>query len=88
MSRRRNAIVYASLAILAGLTWRLVFVTSQGFDGADLERFEAQPYGVDLPDAYRDVPFLLAWTRGDGQAYVALAADPWAQGPAGTMTPA
>ncbi len=42
--------------------------------GEDLHRFETI-YDIDLPDWYDDHPFFLLWTRGDGQAFVALAAD-------------
>ena len=49
--------------------------------GTDLERFE-KIYGLDLPDWYGEVPFLLRWSRGDGQAFVALASDLDLNGPA------
>ncbi len=42
--------------------------------GDDLQRFETI-YDINLPDWYNDHPFFLLWTRGDGQAFVALASD-------------
>ena len=40
----------------------------------DLRRFE-RTFDLDLPGWYEDHPFFLRWTRGDGQAFVALASD-------------
>lgn len=66
-------------AVVAASTMRAVYADASGFGPSDLERFEARAYGVDLPDHYGDTPFWLTWSRGDGQAYVTLAADPLAQ---------
>jgi len=66
-------------SIVVGLTARTTFVDRSAFGPDDLAHYEARGYGADLPDEIGDQPFWLAWTRGDGQAYVTLAADPWAQ---------
>ena len=81
MSTRTLAALLCTTSILLGLGFRAQFVERNDFARADLVAYEASPYGIDLPDRYGDDPFLLAWTRGDGQAYVTLAGDPLAQGP-------
>jgi hypothetical protein len=61
---------------------RLWFITHERFEATDLAVYEARSYGVDLPDWYGRHPFFLAWSRGDGQAFMTIAADPLAEGPA------
>jgi hypothetical protein len=79
----RPRIGLAVLTIAVGLMWRLLFVGSADLGPADLARFET--HGIDLPNGYGEVPFFLVWTRGDGQVFVALAADPLARGPAADL---
>lgn len=67
------------VAVLGVTALRSAYAESGHFGAADLARFEAQPYGVDLPDSYAAEPFWLTWSRGDGQAYVTLVSDPLAQ---------
>ena len=78
---RRRMIILALMTVLAGLGFRSVLTARTDLGPADLERFESRS-GVDLPDAYGKTPFFLLWTRGDGQAYVTLAADLDLDGPA------
>lgn len=79
----RNRIVWTlatlTLAVAAAVGLRSLFADQGGFGLNDLARFEGRTYGVDLSDELGDQPFWLTWTRGDGQAYVILAADPFAQ---------
>jgi hypothetical protein len=88
MARRLPSIACAVLAVALGLWFRTIFVGFMGFGPADLSAFEAREYGIDLPDWYGSHPYLLAWSRGDGQAFVTLAGDPWARGPAAEFEPA
>jgi hypothetical protein len=88
MHERRLGLLVALASIALGLGMRFLFVHYMDFGAADLLLYESRSYGVDLPEWYGERPFFLAWSRGDGQAYVTLAADPWAQGPAREMTPA
>jgi len=81
MKYRNTALVLALLSITLGVVFRLQFVERSGFGPEDLAYYERVSYGVDLPDHYGDTPYWLAWSRGDGQAYVTLAGDPWAEGP-------
>ncbi len=46
-----------------------------GYGEADLDRFRANT-GIELPSWYAEVPPLLTWARGDGEVFLALAADP------------
>ncbi|MDH5616620.1 MAG: hypothetical protein OEY62_08790 [Acidimicrobiia bacterium] len=65
------------LAVLCiGLLVRVAMVQTANPDLTpdDLHRFETT-FGLDLPDWYAGQPFFLLWTRGDGQAFVALASD-------------
>lgn len=55
---------------------RAIFVAAAGYGVADLARFE-EIFRVDMPDWYGEVPLLLAGLRGDGQAFWALAIDPF-----------
>ncbi|HSJ27398.1 MAG TPA: hypothetical protein VLB67_04260, partial [Acidimicrobiia bacterium] len=76
----RNIILVAMLAaVLSGFVARVAFVERSDFGAGDLVLYEQRPYGIDLPDGYAERPFWMTWSRGDGQAYVTLAADPWAQ---------
>ncbi len=77
---RRQMITLALIAVLVGLGFRWVLTVRTDLGPADLKRFESQS-GIDLPDAYGDMPFFLLWTRGDGQAHVTLAADLDLHGP-------
>jgi len=81
MKNRRTALILALVSIAIGVLFRFQFVDRLAFDADDLAYYEGTPYGVDLPDHYGDTPYWLAWSRGDGQAYVTLAGDPWAEGP-------
>ncbi|MGH8937659.1 MAG: hypothetical protein ACRDXD_15605 [Acidimicrobiia bacterium] len=67
------------MAVLA-LAIRATVVADQEFSAVDLHRFE-RISGVDLP-VYERLPFFLTWTRGDGQTFMALAADLDLDGPA------
>ena len=78
---RRRMIVLALFAALIRPWVPAGSDCSDDLGPADLQRFESLS-GVDLPDAYGDLPFFLLWTRGDGQAYVTLASDLDLQGPA------
>jgi len=78
MKRWVHAVVAALIAVLIGLLVRVAFVDAQGFRMDDLQRYR-QSYGIHLPDWYGDHPLLLAWTRGDGQAFVTIAQDPLAR---------
>jgi hypothetical protein len=60
---------------------RATVVADQELSAVHLHRFE-RIYGLDLPDVYERLPFFLTWTRGDGQAFMALAADLDLDGPA------
>lgn len=81
MSNRRliGALALASLAVLTATGLRAVYAERGAFGPDDLTRYEERAYGVDLPDDLGHQPFWLTWTRGDGQAYITLAADPLAQ---------
>ena len=81
MKNRRTALILALVSIAFGVLFRFQFVDRLAFDADDLAYYERTPYGVDLPDRYGDTPYWLSWSRGDGQAYVTLAGDPWAEGP-------
>lgn len=61
------------LAVLVALKVLVGF--AGGYGEADLDRFHANT-GIDLPSWYADVPPLLTWARGDGEVFLALAADP------------
>ncbi len=76
----RPWLVAVAVAVLA-LAVRATVVADQEFSAVYLHRFE-RIYGVDLPDVYERLPFFLTWTRGDGQAFMALAADLDLDGPA------
>ena len=78
---RRRMVTLALIAVLVGLGFRSVLTARTDLGPADLQRFESQS-GIDLPDAYGDLPFFLLWTHGDGQTYVTMAADIGLQGPA------
>ena len=71
------ALVLVTIGI--GVVARAGYVDTARFGPTDLRLYEERSYGVDLPDRYAEQPFWLTWTRGDGQAYVTLAADPLAQ---------
>ena len=73
-------IILALITALTGLGFRSVLTARTDLGPTDLERFESQS-GVDLPDVYGQMPFFLLWTRGDGQAYVTMAADLDVKGP-------
>lgn len=66
-------------ALLVGVGFRYLVAVTGNYGPADLQRFEAVA-GIDLPDWYGQEPFLLTWTRGDGQVFLALAADPLLRG--------
>lgn len=70
----------AVVAVLLGVGLRAVVTSAAGLTPADLARFEDES-GIDLPDAFGEVPFFLMWTRGDGGTYLALAADLDLDGP-------
>jgi hypothetical protein len=76
----RRMVYLAVIVVLIGVAFRWVITERADLSPADLQRFEAQS-GIDLPDAYGDLPFFLLWTRGDGQAFVTLAADLTLDGP-------
>lgn len=69
--------------VIIGLGVRLAMVRAAEppLSAVDLMRFE-QTYGLDLPAWYEDSPFFLLWSRGDGQAFVALGSDLDLNGPA------
>lgn len=69
------------LAAGVGVRTAMVVAADPELSGADLIKFE-NTYGLDLPDWYDRLPFFLLWTRGDGQAFVVLASDLDADGPA------
>jgi hypothetical protein len=81
MKNRRTALILAVVSIALGVLFRFQFVDRLDFNSEDLAYYERTSYGIDLPDHYGDTPYWLAWSRGDGQAYVTLAGDPWAEGP-------
>lgn len=76
----RPLLVAVAVALLA-LAIRATVVADQEFSAVHLHRFE-RIYGIDLPEVYERLPFFLTWTRGDGQAFMALAADLDLNGPA------
>lgn len=76
------ALSTAVLAVMIALAFRVMVIDASNFAPLDLEVYEARSYGVDLPDHYGHQPFFLTWSRGDGGAFLALAADPLARGPA------
>jgi hypothetical protein len=76
----RPLLIVVAVAVLA-VSARAIVVVDQEFSAVHLHRFE-RIYDIDLPDAYERVPFFLTWTRGDGQAFMALAADLDLDGPA------
>lgn len=69
-SRTRWVVAVTAILVVVGLRW--IVVTASGFGPDDLIRFEQQSYGVNLPDWYGDTPLFLAWTRGDGQAFLTI----------------
>jgi hypothetical protein len=75
-STSRTIWLTAIAALLVALGFRYLVATSGNYGPADLERFE-QATGLKLPDWYERVPFLLTWSRGDGQIFLVLAGDPW-----------
>ncbi len=79
---RRNLLI-GLLVLGAGLVVRVALVrtASPDLSPVDLHRFE-EIYGLDLPEWYGNSPFFLLWSRGDGQAFVALASDLDLNGPA------
>ena len=71
----------AVLIIGLGVRFAMVRTAEPPLSAADLARFE-ETYGLDLPTWYESTPFFLLWSRGDGQAFVALASDLDLSGPA------
>lgn len=88
MRDRRPQLLCSVLAVVVGLGFLGLFTWFFGYDEGDLVLYESRAYGVDLPEWYGEHPWLLTWTKGDGQAFVTLAADPWAEGPGREFTPA
>lgn len=76
---RRPAIA-VGLLVVAALGFRAFLAWVGHFGPADLAAYEDSS-GIDLPDRYGHMPFFLTWSRGDGQAYMTIAADPFLQGP-------
>lgn len=70
---RRRAFGLAVIMALVVALVRLGLAESRGYGPADVIRFGEQPYGVDLPQ--NTPPFFLMWSRGDGQAFMSIAAD-------------
>jgi hypothetical protein len=74
---RRLLVVAAVIAVFVVI--RIGYAEASGFGTSDLVRFEADS-GIDLPDWYGSQPWLITGLRADGQAFVGLAADPFAVG--------
>lgn len=73
-SRPGNQLQIAVAAVAIGIVAIGWAVAINDFGAQDLERFE-QRSGIDFPDQYGNLPWLLTWSRGDGQAFMTIAAD-------------
>jgi hypothetical protein len=69
--------------VIAALVLGLLLkdLSTRDFGAAELERYSYQPYGVSL-EATRIHRIHTGWALGDGQAFLTIAADPAAEGPA------
>lgn len=73
MSKRRAALPLALLLFLLVVLLRFGASERMLFGPDDLNTFEERPYGFEL--ASDTPPFFLTWARGDGQAFMSIAAD-------------
>jgi hypothetical protein len=70
---QRAAILWAVLLFVLVVLLRLGASVSWGFGPQDLDRYAETAHGFELS---RDTPpFFLTWSRGDGQAFMSIAAD-------------
>ena len=72
-STRRSATLFALVLFSLVMLLRIGVAESWNLGRQDVERFEELPYGFDL--APNTPPFFLTWSRGDGQAFMSIAAD-------------
>lgn len=70
VAARRLALTAAFVSLLIGL--RFSVSDRQSFGAHDIERYNVT-YGTDIPTT--TPPFFTTWSRGDGQAFVAIARD-------------
>ena len=79
--RKATRLLVAALVVITAASFRGLVAKLGGFGPPDLARYELMS-GVEIPNFYEQLPFFLTWTRGDGQMFMTIAADPFLEGPA------